>query len=561
MNRRAALLFPLMLLIGLSVLNAEKVAVSVHDFSVESEKRQYTHIGKGVSRLVAMELRKADNVKLIEREKLNAVLEEQRFALSGMANEETLMEIGKLLTADYLVLGEIIDMAGPVLITVRMVDAGTGEVVWDGSLTEELEAYDYIGSYFASSILDELGSKVEESTVKKVAAKKKKDAETVIKISEGIDAYDRQETEEAKKALSEARVLDPANEVASYYLSKLSVTGSKFTVVPPLYYSRSNPASLGFIERDMVFLNWSGADIPSILREYVDDGEKKDEGDKYYKIDKTYGADGNIEFGVDESEQRSGIGYYFPCGKDLGFGAEMFLSELNHSASRWAGDGVYDVKSNNTFGGIISAGKAFSRTFAAGVSLLAGYVPEKVIHTYLTTTESFFGGETGIMLKNLSGSRLYSISFGFSTFTDYENEIEDNSLKGDEVPAPLYMDHSMTFGFNRMRSYLVLKNINEFYIFSDAGPGTYVQMITPVEHWFTDWLSFRGGPVFSFIAPENFEVGFGGAAGATVRLFEDYDIDIQAIFREKPSRCTGEELIPELSYSIMLTWNGAFVER
>lgn len=254
-------------------------------------------------------------MRLIEREKLNAVIEEQRFAFSGMADEKTLMEIGKLLTADYIVLGEIIDMAGPVLVTVRMVDAGTGEVVWDGS-------------------------KAEESTVNKVAEKEKKDARTVIRISEGIDAYDRDETEEAKKALSEARVLDPDNEVASYYLSKLSVTGSKFTVVPPLYYSRSNPASLGFIERDM------------------------------------------------------------------GFGTEMFLSELIHSASRWAGDGVYDVKSKNTFGGIISAGKAFSRTFAAGVSLLAGYVPEKVIHTYLTTTESFFGGEAGIMLKNLSGSRI-----------------------------------------------------------------------------------------------------------------------------------------------------------
>jgi len=51
------------------------------------------------------------------------------------------------------------------------------------------------------------------------------------------------------------------------------------------------------------------------------------------------------------------------------------------------------------------------------------------------------------------------------------------------------------------------------------------------------------------------------AISRTVELFEDYDIDIQAIYREKPLRCTGEELIPEISYSIMLTWNGAFVER
>jgi TolB-like protein len=548
MNRRAALLLLVLFVPGLTVLSAENVAVSVYDFSVESEKPEYTHIGKGVSRLVAMELRKADNVTLIEREKLNAILEEQRFALSGMADEETLMEIGKLLTADYLVLGEIIDMAGPVLVTVRMVDAGTGEVVWDGSLTEELEAYDYIGSYFATSILEEFGTEAEESTVKKVAEKKEKDVQTVIKISEGIDAYDRDEKKEAKKALSEARVLDPDNEVASFYLSKLSVTGSKFTVVPPLYYSRSNPASLGFIERDMVFFNFSSAQ---------DTGPGGGSG---YKLEKTYGPDGETEYRVDEHEDRNGFGYYFPVGKRMGFGVEGFSSALLHKAMEE--DGSTNHVSHDFWGGIVSGGFAFGNKLSAGASLLLGYVPETLLHH--EEAEKFssrlYGGQAGIVSKNSSGSLIYSLFIGFSSFTDYENNMVDQS-KGEKVPSPLYMDHSMTFGFNRMRTYFIVKNINEFYVFSNTGPGTYVQMITPLEHWFTDWLSFRGGPVFSFIAPENFEVGFGGAVGSTLRILNHFDIDFQWMYREKPSRCNGEELIPEISSSIGITWNGALFER
>jgi len=200
----AAFFTLLIILFSPMLLSAEEIVLSVQDFTVESERQEYTHIGKGVSRLVAMELRKAENITIVEREKLKKVLDEQRLSLSGLTEEDELMRIGRLLTADYLVLGDIIEMAGPVMIYMRMVDARTGEVVLQEEIVEELDAYDYIASSLARSVIEEL---------------------------------------------------DPENETAVYYLAKQVIKTAKYRFLPEPYYFFENPAVLGGIETDVVYFN------------------------------------------------------------------------------------------------------------------------------------------------------------------------------------------------------------------------------------------------------------------------------------------------------------------
>ena len=73
---RGATIFTILIILFFPILlGAEEIVLSVQDFTVESERQEYTHIGKGVSRLVAMELRKAENITIVEREKLKKVLD------------------------------------------------------------------------------------------------------------------------------------------------------------------------------------------------------------------------------------------------------------------------------------------------------------------------------------------------------------------------------------------------------------------------------------------------------------------------------------------------------
>jgi curli biogenesis system outer membrane secretion channel CsgG len=94
MKRKIILL--LVFLLTSNLIRGGVVTLSVSDFPVESENSSYTHIGKGISRMVAIELRKSKSVRLIEREQLNKILEEQEFSLSDIASQDNQIKIGKL---------------------------------------------------------------------------------------------------------------------------------------------------------------------------------------------------------------------------------------------------------------------------------------------------------------------------------------------------------------------------------------------------------------------------------------------------------------------------------
>lgn len=220
---------------------AQEIVLTVSDFGVESKKEEYTFIGKGISTLVAGELRRTKAVKLLERSKMNKIIEEQRLSLSGMIDDSKQVELGKLIAADYIVFGEIIDMGSSLLISVRIADTATSEIVWKDSLTEKLETYDFIGAYFAKSILTELGLSVGKETAAKVETKVTKAPEAIVALSSGIDAYDKGDEEKAKEELQTVKKLDPENEEASYFLAKLVKNTTKFKVITTPFYSYQNP--------------------------------------------------------------------------------------------------------------------------------------------------------------------------------------------------------------------------------------------------------------------------------------------------------------------------------
>lgn len=161
-------------------------------------------MGKGLAEMIAVELRKSPDITLIEREKRTALLEEIEFSLSDLADSGRQGEVGRMLAAGYMVFGELIDMGPEVLVSLRMVDVQSDEIVWNESLTDRLSRYDSIAGFFASSILRHFGAQVSPTTEVKAAGKSEKQAKAVIALSAAIDLYDRGEKEQAKKELTAA---------------------------------------------------------------------------------------------------------------------------------------------------------------------------------------------------------------------------------------------------------------------------------------------------------------------------------------------------------------------
>ena len=79
-----------------------------------------------------------------------------------------------MLAAKYLVFGEIVDMDKEVLISLRMIDVESTEVVWNEQIVASIANYDYIAGHFTLSILMHLGLSVAQTTAAKVTSKEDK---------------------------------------------------------------------------------------------------------------------------------------------------------------------------------------------------------------------------------------------------------------------------------------------------------------------------------------------------------------------------------------------------
>lgn len=81
-----------------------------------------------LSDAVRSELLKSDAYTIISRSDMGKIIMEQEFQLSGIVDEETSVELGKLLGAQQLVIGNIKKVGINYFLTVKMVDIETGVV-------------------------------------------------------------------------------------------------------------------------------------------------------------------------------------------------------------------------------------------------------------------------------------------------------------------------------------------------------------------------------------------------------------------------------------------------
>ncbi len=79
-----------------------------------------------VADLVIAELTGASGLDLVERQALDLALREMSFSLSGLIRARDAIRVGKLVRADWFLLGSLVKLEGTNAIVVRVVDARTG---------------------------------------------------------------------------------------------------------------------------------------------------------------------------------------------------------------------------------------------------------------------------------------------------------------------------------------------------------------------------------------------------------------------------------------------------
>ena len=111
---------------------AAKPVVAVFNFdnnSIGKDAADYNGIGKGVADFLITDLAANPNVTVVDRDRIQQVLQEQNLVRQGAIDPQTAVRVGKLVGAQYAILGGFMsDGRGNMVLTGRSVNMETGVV-------------------------------------------------------------------------------------------------------------------------------------------------------------------------------------------------------------------------------------------------------------------------------------------------------------------------------------------------------------------------------------------------------------------------------------------------
>jgi hypothetical protein len=121
--KRIAQLILLNFIFIFPLYSQEKMRIAVMDLKEDGISKQ---TAKTISNMIRIDLINTDKFAVIERNQIDIILKEQGFQQSGCTDQECGVQIGKLLSAKKIFIGEVAPIGNAIILTVRIVDVEKG---------------------------------------------------------------------------------------------------------------------------------------------------------------------------------------------------------------------------------------------------------------------------------------------------------------------------------------------------------------------------------------------------------------------------------------------------
>jgi len=99
-------------------------------------------LSKGIADLLLTELAQNPGIRVVERENIQKLIEEQNMGRDGRVEAGTAAQMGKLLGAKHMLTGSFItDRSGRMVLTLKSIDSETGRIEWTHTGTGKTEEF------------------------------------------------------------------------------------------------------------------------------------------------------------------------------------------------------------------------------------------------------------------------------------------------------------------------------------------------------------------------------------------------------------------------------------
>ena len=110
--------------------------------AIGASNAELAPLSKGIADLLLTELAQNPGVRVVERENIQKLLDEQNLGRDGRVEAASAAQLGKLLGAKHMVTGSFItDRSGKMVLTLRSIDTETGRIEWTHTGTGRTEEF------------------------------------------------------------------------------------------------------------------------------------------------------------------------------------------------------------------------------------------------------------------------------------------------------------------------------------------------------------------------------------------------------------------------------------
>jgi len=143
MPKKLFALFAGLVLAASPALAQSKPTVAVLPFNNGATGKANEELGplsKGIQDILTNELAVNTGIRVVERDQVQKILDEQKLSTSGAVDKETAVKVGKLLGVHHMVTGGFItDRSGLMNLSVRVFNVETGEIEFPTSGMNKIE--------------------------------------------------------------------------------------------------------------------------------------------------------------------------------------------------------------------------------------------------------------------------------------------------------------------------------------------------------------------------------------------------------------------------------------
>ncbi|HLA48184.1 MAG: hypothetical protein A3I04_08175 [Nitrospinae bacterium RIFCSPLOWO2_02_FULL_39_110] len=104
-------------------------ALAIAEFQNNTGKQELEFLSRSIPDIITTDLSKPALIKILERREINRITGEHKLSTSGMVDEKTAKEAGKLLGTDYMITGSFTRLGSELRIDIRLIDVESGQVI------------------------------------------------------------------------------------------------------------------------------------------------------------------------------------------------------------------------------------------------------------------------------------------------------------------------------------------------------------------------------------------------------------------------------------------------